>query len=125
MPGFQKKEKRERHDIHGNVLSAEQQEQMEITRIRIPEPPQTIGIVMKRVGGSRMIVKCMDGKERNCKIPGRMKRFLWVRENDIVIVEPWEFTPDEKGDVIFKYTKTQVNHLKLRGLIKFDQIEEF
>lgn len=122
---MENKKKRVMHDRHGREISAEEQEQLEITRIRLPQPPQTLGVVIRRVGGSRMIVKCMDGKERNCKIPGRMKRFLWVRENDIVIVDPWELTPDEKGDVIFKYTKTQINHLKQSGMIKFDNVDEF
>ena len=107
-------------------LSPEEQAMLEISRIKLPKEPQVFGIVLRRVGGSRMIVKCLDGKERNCKIPGRMKRFLWVRENDIVIVEPWELTPETKGDVVFKYTKTQVAHLKRREILKdLDSIVEF
>ena len=99
---------------------------MEISRIKLPRDPQVLGIVLRRVGGSRMIVKCSDGKERNCKIPGRMKRFLWVRENDIVIVEPWELTPNEKGDVVFKYTRTQAMHLKKQGHLKsLQETDEF
>lgn len=103
-------------------MSPEERAKMEISRIRLPKEPQTLGLVIRRVGGSRMLVKCMDGLERNCKIPGRMKRYLWVRENDIVIVEPWEYTPNEKGDVIFKYTRNQVSHLRKKGLL--DQLED-
>ena len=75
------------------------------------------------MGGSRTKVRCLDGKTRICRIPGRLKRRLWVREGDVVIVEPWEYSGDEKGDIIYKYTKTQTRFLKNKGYLK--QIEEF
>ena len=102
-------------------LAAKQQ--AEIMRIKLPRAPQVFGIVEQRVGGSRMIVRCFDGKTRNCRIPGRLKRRLWVRENDLCIIEPWEFDGDKKGDVLYKYTTTQVNYLKKKGMLK--QIDEF
>jgi len=37
--------------------------------------------------GSR--VRCADGKERTARIPGRMQKRVWIREDDIVLVEPW------------------------------------
>jgi len=52
-----------------------------------------------------------------------LTRKLWVRENDIVIVEPWEYSGDAKGDVVYKYTPTQVIFLKKKGYLK--QLEEF
>ena len=88
----------------------ERQEQInqEISRIRSPKNKQTFGVIEQRLGGSRMRIRCMDGKTRICRIPGRLTRSLWVRENDIVIVEPWEYGGDEKGDIVYKYTPTQV-----------------
>ena len=65
--------------------------QQEIRRIKIPRAPQTFGILEARLGASRLRVKCLDGKNRVCRIPGKLKRRLWVRPGDIVIVEPWEF----------------------------------
>ncbi len=110
-------------------LTAEERaakEQQEIIRIMIPKGREIFGIVEQRVGGSRMIVKCLDGKTRNCRIPGSLKRKLWVREGDVVIVEPWEFGGDEKGDIVYKYTSTQVNHLKAKGyLSSLNDLEEF
>lgn len=97
--------------------------QAQITRIRLPRGKQTLGIVQQRLGGSRMKVRCLDGKERICRIPGRLKRSLWVREGDVIIVEPWEFGGDEKGDVVYKYTKSQTVFLKRKGYLK--KIEEF
>jgi len=100
--------------------------QAEISRIKLPRDKEILGVVEQRVGGSRMFIKCLDGKRRNCRIPGRLKRRLWVRENDVVIVEPWEFEGDTKGDILYKYTKSQVSHLKKKGYLKqIDEFEEF
>ena len=97
-----------------------------VTRVRLPKPPETLGIVEQRVGGSRMIVRCFDGKTRLCRIPGRMKKFLWVRERNIVIIEPWEFGGDEKGDVVFKYRPNQVEFLRKKGhLADLESFDEF
>ena len=66
-----------------------------------------------------MKVLCLDGKERICRIPGRLRRALWVREKDVVIIEPWELGGDNKGDVVYKYrSKAEVDFLKKKGLLK-------
>ncbi len=65
-----------------------------------------------------MRVRCFDGKIRICRIPGRMKRKLWVREGDLVLAEPWELGGADKADIIFKYKPTQVDWLRRRGVIK-------
>ena len=97
--------------------------QRQITRIRLPRGRQCFGIIEQRLGGSRMRARCLDGKTRICRIPGRLRRTLWVRERDIVIVEPWELGGDKKGDIVYKYTKSQVQFLKKKGYLK--KIEEF
>src|SRR3989344_5973888 len=100
--------------------------QEEIRRIKLPKGKECMGVVQQRVGGSRMLVKCLDGKTRNCRIPGRLKRKLWVREGDIIIVEPWEFSGDEKGDILFKYRPTQVDWLKRNNHLKaLEETDEF
>ncbi len=101
----------------------EEQPQQEEFRIKIPRDNEVIGIIEQRLGGSRMKVKCLDGKLRICRIPGRLKRKLWIREGDILLIEPWEFDND-KGDVIFKYQSTQISWLKKKGYIKDLQISE-
>ncbi len=96
----------------------QQQHAQEIMRVRLPRGNQAIGIVESRLGGGRMRVRCYDGKTRVCRIPGSMKRELWVRENDVVLVEPWEYGGEEKGDVIYKYRPSQVDWLRKKGYIK-------
>jgi len=96
-----------------------QPEEPQVFRVRIPKGKEILGIVQQRLGGSRMRVLCLDGKERICRIPGRLRRALWVRENNVVIVEPWELGGDQKGDILFKYrNKAEIDFLKKRGYLK-------
>ncbi len=92
--------------------------QEEFIRVKLPRGNQSIGVVEARLGGGRMRVRCFDGHTRVCRIPGRLKRSLWVREDNYVLVEPWEFGGEEKGDVIYKYRPAQVTWLKRKGHIK-------
>ena len=71
-----------------------------------------------------MRVRCYDNKTRICRIPGRLKKRLWVRDGDTVLVEPWEFGGNEKGDVIYVYTRNQVSWLKKRGIVKDIPVSE-
>ncbi len=97
--------------------------EQQIARIKLPRGRQCFGIVQQRLGGSRMRVICLDEKKRICRIPGRLKRKLWLREGDIVLIEPWEFN-NEKGDLIFKFNPSAVQWLKKQGHLKNLQ-EEF
>ncbi|MBS3151025.1 translation initiation factor eIF-1A [Candidatus Woesearchaeota archaeon] len=98
----------------------------EVSRVKLPRNNQSFGIVDQRLGASRMKVRCLDEKTRVCRIPGRLKRKLWVREGDLVLVEPWELGGDDKGDIIFKYRPSQIEWLKRKGYLKkLENIEEF
>ena len=58
-------------------------------RVKLPRDKETFGVLDQRLGGSRMRVRCLDGKTRICRVPGRLKRKLWVREGDVLLFEPW------------------------------------
>jgi translation initiation factor 1A len=89
----------------------------QVFRVHLPKGREVFGIIEQRVGSSRMLVKCLDGKTRNCRVPGRFRRRLWLREGDTVLVEPWEFD-NEKGDVVFKYSNAEIEWLKRHGYLK-------
>ena len=97
---------------HKKVLPSGPPEQ--ITRVRLPRGKEILGLVDQRVGGGRMLIRCSDGKTRNCRVPGRLKRELWIREGNIIIIEPWEFDND-KGDILFKYNPAQTDFLRRNG----------
>lgn len=113
-------------DKSGKLLSEEEIEQRDIARVKLPRGNQVLAVLEQRLGGSRVRARCLDGKTRVCRIPGRLKRRLWVREGDIILIEPWELGGDEKGDVIFKYRPNQAIWLKKKGFLdKLKEFEEF
>ena len=93
-----------------------------IQRARLPKGKEVIGIIEQRLGGNKMKVNCLDGKTRNCRVPGRLKRALWLRPEDVVIVEPWELD-DTKGDIIFKYRPNQIAWLRKNGYLQTEATE--
>lgn len=86
----------------------------------LPNRYDILGIVIKNYGQTRMNVKCQDGETRICRVRGKMKKRRWVREGDIVLISPWEFQADEKGDIIFRYTQNQAHWLRQNNYLKID-----
>lgn len=86
-------------------------------RIRVPRDGEVFGVVTALLGGSRMRVDCKDSKERICRIPGKLRNRIWVKEGDVVIVEPWEIEGDSKGDIVWRYLPLQVRVLRDRGIL--------
>jgi len=101
----------------------QEEEAPKVRRVKLPRGREVIGIVEQRVGGNKMFVACLDGKTRNCRVPGRLRRKLWLRPGDVVIIEPWELDADKKGDVIFKYRPTQISWLKRNNYLKSEKLE--
>jgi translation initiation factor 1A len=83
----------------------------------LPVKTDVLGVAIKLLGFDRVLVKCQDGHERLCRIRGKMKRRVWIREGDIVLVSPWDFQSDKKGDLIWRYTKAQSEILRKRGFL--------
>ena len=98
------------------------EEAPQVFRVKLPHGKEVIGTIGERLGGNRMSVECADKITRNCRVPGRLKRKLWLRPVDVVIVEPWEFD-NSKGDVVFKYTPTQIQWLRNKGYLKAENNE--
>jgi len=69
------------------------------------------------LGANKIKVRCLDGVVRLARIPGKIKKRTWIREGDIVIVVPWSFQP-EKADVVWRYTRPQVEWLLKKGILK-------
>ena len=84
----------------------------------MPDDYSCLGVVKKNLGSTRMFVKCEDGQQRLCRVRGKMKKRSWVREGDTVLVSPWDFNGDEKGDIIFRYTRGQTSWLRRNGMLR-------
>ena len=94
------------------VLSEE-----EIKDMVLPVANDVLGIATKLLGFDRVLVKCQDGNERLCRIRGKMKRRVWIREGDVVLVSPWDFQSDKRGDIIWRYTRSQADLLRKNGYL--------
>lgn len=88
-------------------------------RVRIPRKGEgeILAIVESMLGSNRVMLRCMDGKTRMGRIPGKMKKRIWVREGDLVIAVPWSFQ-DEKADIVWRYTGPQVDWLQRKGYMR-------
>lgn len=89
-------------------------------RIRVPLPNRKVNemfaIADQILGGRRVRSVCEDGESRLARIPGKMRRRQWVREGDLIVIQPWEFQ-DEKANVCMRYTKTQSLYLSRKGVL--------
>ena len=89
-------------------------------KIRVKTPNTRINemfaIADQILGGRRIRALCGDGETRLARIPGKMRRWQWVREGDLIIIQPWDFQ-DAKADVRMRYTKTQALYLSRKGVL--------
>ncbi|MBD3185354.1 translation initiation factor eIF-1A [Candidatus Bathyarchaeota archaeon] len=77
---------------------------------------ETLGIVTRILGNNRMMVKTEDGKKCQARVRGKLRKRMWVRLGDIVIVIPWDFQP-EKGDIIHRYRRRERAWLERKGYL--------
>ena len=89
----------------------------ELSEMVLPTANDVLGIAIKLLGYDRVLVKCQDGHERLCRIRGKMKRRVWIREGDVVLVSPWDFQSDKRGDLIWRYTRAQAEWLRKKNYL--------
>jgi len=80
---------------------------------------EVLGVIMENYG-NKLLVKCVDGHTRICRIPGKIRYKVRVKVGDVVLIQKWSIQSDEKGDYLYRYKPNQVNVLKKKGLIPPD-----
>jgi len=100
------------YKLKRKVLSEE-----DLQDIILPGEGQVLGIAGRMLGLDRIMVNCDDGKQRLCRIVGKLKRRVWIRENDVVLISPWEFDP-KRGDIVWRYTRNQKDWLRKKGYLR-------
>ena len=90
----------------------------ELKKMMLPEGSDVLGVAEKMLGYERVLVRCQDGYDRLCRIRGKMKRRAWVRRGDVVLVSPWDFQFEKRGDIIWRYKRNQVGWLRAKGYLK-------
>lgn len=81
--------------------------------VQMPSDDQLFATVEEMLGANRIKARCSDGESRTCRIPGKMQKKVWIREDDLIIIEPWSWQ-EEKADVVHRYERS----------VKEDLIEE-
>ncbi|MFA6268283.1 MAG: translation initiation factor eIF-1A [archaeon] len=89
------------------------------TRMRLPNPKELeqFAVVTQLMGSNQIKALCEDGEEKQFRIPGKLLKKVWIRENDVIIIRLWDFQPS-KGDVIWRYLGNQVEWLKRNGKLR-------
>lgn len=91
--------------------------EQEIKDMMLPVENDVLCLAVKFLGFDRVTVRCQDGHERLCRIRGKIKRRVWIREGDVVLVSPWDFQSDSRGDIIWRYTRAQADLLRRKGYL--------
>ncbi len=96
----------------------------EIARTRLPKEGEVLGLAIEMLGSDKIRVECDDGFTRISRIPGKMRKHVWVHINDLILIQPWKVQTNERADIIWKYTRTQASWLKRKGYLKKINFEE-
>ena len=70
---------------------------------------QEYGKILKKLGEGRFQTFCYDGKERICKIRGKLRKRCWINVGDTVLISLRAYQ-EGKGDIINKYDSEQVRN---------------
>ncbi|MHA1148386.1 MAG: translation initiation factor eIF-1A [Promethearchaeota archaeon] len=95
-----------------------------ITRVKMPnrKAGEMFGRVIEILGNDRMQVFCEDKKNRIGRIRGKIKKRVWIRKGDLVIINPWEWeteTKDSMGkcEITWRYMKNEISYLMRQNMI--------
>lgn len=101
-------------------------EKKEEAPVEIPMPNPAEGTVVcgviRHLGADYLLAKCLDGIDRKVRIPGKLRRKTWIIEGDIILVGLWGDKSD-KGDVVYKYSKSEIEALIEKGVIPKEFID--
>ena len=90
----------------------------EVIRVRTPKRGEIFGLVLATLGAGRLEVKCADGHTRICRIPGKMRRRIYMRVGDLILIKPWEVQSNERADIVWMYKRNQADWLREKGYLK-------
>jgi translation initiation factor 1A len=90
----------------------------EVGRLPVPRRNrgEIYGVASQLLGAARIRVMCEDSISRMGRITGKMKKKMWIREGDLLILRPWGFQ-EGKADILFRYSRTQAMYLSRRNLL--------
>ncbi|MEM1527614.1 MAG: translation initiation factor eIF-1A [Sulfolobales archaeon] len=91
--------------------------------VPVPESKtQVICVVSQLVGANYVKVVCADEQTRVARIPGKLRKKVWISPLDVVLVELWAEVSD-KGDIVYKYSRDERKKLIEYGYLDPKLIE--
>jgi translation initiation factor 1A len=97
-----------------------------ITRVKFPSKRlgEMFAVVVEILAGERMRVFCQDGKYRIGRIRGKIKKRVWVRRGDLIIVNPWDWetvVKDKLGkcEISWRYTRAEISWLNRNNKVPY------
>ena len=94
------------------------------TRFKDENESQEYALIKKALGNCRFEVLCFDGKTRLATMCGKMRKRVFVNQDELVLVSlrDWQ---DSKCDIIDKYNSNDIKKLKqLKCIPDFIKFEE-
>jgi translation initiation factor 1A len=117
MPKMKKKAKKGRRTYGANQPPV-------VKRVKMPyrKNGEMFGRITDIYGQERMGVYCEDGKHRLGRIRGKIKKRVWIRKGDLVVVNPWDFETQtegqkEKCEISWRYLRHEISWLTRRNLV--------
>tara|TARA_R100000908_G_scaffold36489_1_gene16740 strand:- start:425 stop:754 length:330 start_codon:yes stop_codon:yes gene_type:complete len=89
---------------------------------KLPYGDMQFAVVREMSGGSRMSALCEDSKNRMVRIPGKLKRRMWCRVNDLILIKPWPVQGDIKADLVYRYLPAERKWLYRRNMVPEDLV---
>ena len=86
-------------------------------KTKLPTKDEQFAVVIEMSGGSRMKAMCEDGNTRMVRIGGKLKKRMWCRENDLILVKPWVIQGEDKADLVYRYLPTERNWIIKRDIL--------
>ena len=90
-----------------------------VSRVKMPyrRNGEMFARVIEILGQERMFVFCEDGKRHIGRIRGKIKKRVWVRKGDLVVINPWAFETKvegkpEKCEISWRYLRHEVSYLE-------------
>jgi translation initiation factor 1A len=90
----------------------------EVGRLPLPrrQRGEIFAVASQLMGAARIRVMGEDAIARMGRITGKMKKKMWIREGDLLIIRPWGFQ-EGKADILFRYSRTQAQYLGRRNIL--------
>ncbi len=94
----------------------------ETKELLTPAEGEVICVVTDIIGANYVRAACMDGVTRVCRIPGKLRKKVWINIKDVVLVAVWEFQKD-RGDIVHRYERSERKKLIELGLLSKELLE--